>query len=70
MTQRHGDGDQFAAQGQALAFSSAQGLRPWPEVAAEYGRRTGEKISHQRAWQIGKRAEAKLRRALKGLMSV
>lgn len=47
-------------------FSIEQGLRPWNEVADEYFKRTGERISRTRCWQIAQAAERKIRASLAG----
>lgn len=44
------------------------GLRPWADVALEFERRTGERITRGGAQWICRRAERKLRQRLKALL--
>lgn len=48
----------------AMQFAFGQNLRPWPEVAAEWHRRSGQRLTRARAFQIAKRAEEKMREQL------
>lgn len=52
-----------------MQFCLDQQLRPWREVAEEYFKRTGEKLSRGRCLQIAQRAEAKIRAAFIGRSS-
>jgi hypothetical protein len=53
--------------GDDLRFANEQSLRPWREVAAEFNRRNGGRLSSVRAQQIATRAAWKLRKLLEGM---
>lgn len=49
------------------SLADEQGLMPWRDVRDAWQAISGERLSRSRVWQIGLRAEAKLRAALADL---
>jgi hypothetical protein len=57
----------FATLSESLSFASRHGLRPMHEVRDEWQRRSGERLSRARVFQILKAAEEKMAKALRSL---